>query len=373
MPALSVIRLGAVDGFVMTNAFVALAESVSAGERGDTLVTCHPSSPFANAGFHQEVDREIDLEYCSANGIPVVRRVIGGGAIADGPWEQDYFLIASLDSQTAAGTLPDYYGRMLEPISGALLKLGVRAERQGLNDLAVGGRKISANGAVDIEHARVLTGDILLDLNVAVMSGILRVPDEKFRDKVAKSMAAYLTSLKEQLGGEVRRSDAENTIVEEFASRYAEGAAVSSLTGAEEERLRELVNERKGDDWLFERSPSRRRIGDYMSRVVKIKEGMFLCRHDRKFQKLIRITMLVDDGRIADIAISGDFFTVPVGWPVSRMEDALKGAELDNEMMRKIILGVVEEDGVTMMGTGTAELAEAIVEAADHPIIVPAG
>ena len=240
MPSLSVIRLGAVDGLVMTNAFVALAEAVSEGERDDTLVICHPSAAFANAGFHQEVERVIDLDYCGRNGIQIVRRVIGGGAIADGPCEQDYFFISSLDSDMTKGTLQSYYGRMLEPLAEVLNRLGVHAERQGLNDLAVGGRKISANGAVDIERARVLTGDILLDVNIEMMSGILKVPDSKFRDKMADSMARYLTSLREQLGREVTRQEVEELVIEEF-SRHYQQTAESSLTAGEKERLEQRV------------------------------------------------------------------------------------------------------------------------------------
>ncbi len=370
MPSLSVIRLGAVDGLVMTNAFVALAESVSRGERGDTLVICHPSAPFANAGFHQEVEREIDIEYCRTHSIPLVRRVIGGGAIADGPWEQDYFLIASLDSGATSGTLKDYYGRMLEPLASVLKHLGVNAERQGLNDLAVGGRKISANGAVDIDRARVLTGDILLDLNIEAMSGILKVPDEKFRGKVADSMSKYLTSVREQLGRIPERGEVEELLIESFAEAY-DGHSAGSLTGLEEERIGELVRERGSDDWIFERSASGGRMGARRGRIVKIKEGMFLCEYDRKAQKLVRVTMLVDNGMIADVAISGDFFTVPVGWPLSNLEKRLAGLRLDEGVVLNAVRSVLKEEGVTIIGATAEDISATIIEAVAHPVIVP--
>lgn len=375
MTPLSVIRLGAVDGLVMTNAFVALAESVSEGGRGDTLVICHPSAPFANAGFHQEVEREIDTGFCASNNIPVVRRVIGGGAIADGPWEQDYFFISGLDSDATRGTLKEYYGRMLEPLAAVLAGLGVRAERQGLNDLAVSGtgRKISANGAVDIGGARVLTGDILLDLNIHMMSGILRVPDEKFRGKVAESMAQYLTSLREQLGREVPRDRVEELIVREFASMYGDRTVASALTRGEQSRLDELVRERGRQEWVYERSASGSVLNDYMKRVVKIREGMFLCRHDRKAQKLVRATLLVDNGRIAEVGLSGDFFTVPVGWPLTRLEEALKGLELNGAAVSNAVRGVLERDGVTVMGATADDIAGTVMEAARHPIVVRPG
>lgn len=370
MPSLSVIRLGSVDGLVMTNAFVALAESVSRGERGDTLVICHPSAPFANAGVHQEVEREIDIEYCATHSIPIVRRVIGGGAIADGPWEQDYFLIASLDSGTTSGTLKDYYGRMLEPLASVLKKLGVNAERQGLNDLAVGGRKISANGAVDIDRARVLTGDILLDLNIETMSGILKVPDEKFRGKVADSMSKYLTSVREQLGRLPERRAVEELLVESFAEAYG-GHSAGSLSGIEQERIGELVRERSREEWIFERSATGNRAGARGGRVVKIKEGMFLCSYDRKAQKLVRVTMLVDKGRIGEVTISGDFFTVPVGWPLSNLEGRLAGLRLNETEILDTVRSVLKEDGVTILGATAEDISATVFEASSHPVIAP--
>lgn len=370
---LEIIRLGPVDGYVMTNAFVAIAESVSRKGRGDTLVLCHPSAPFANAGVHQEVEREIDTRFCRENSIPVVRRVIGGGAIADGPWEQDYFLISSLDSDTTRGTIAEYYGRMLDPIQAAVRHFGVNAERQGLNDLAVGGKKISANGAVDIDGARVLTGDILMDLNIKMMSGILRVPDEKFRGKIADSMSSYLTSLKEQTGKAVERREVEDTIAAEFTSRYGGAAIESTLTDSELARIMELVQERSSASWIFEREETHSMINSYLSRVVKIREGMFLCRQDRKAQKLVRVTMLVDNGNISDITISGDFFTVPVSWPVARLESALIGRPLDRAQVEEAVRKRLLEDGVTIMGATPEDIAATVMGAADNPIIVPAG
>ncbi len=36
--------------------------------------------PTALIGRHQDLSREVDLEYCAADGVGVVRRVTGGGA-----------------------------------------------------------------------------------------------------------------------------------------------------------------------------------------------------------------------------------------------------------------------------------------------------
>ncbi len=372
MTGLDVINLGPVDGYVMTNMFVVLAGSVSEGKRGDTLVLCHAEKPFANVGFHQEALQEIDMDYCARNSIPVVRRVIGGGAIADGPWEEDYFLISRLGSPTTGGTIQEYYGRMLEPVSSALQRIGIHTVRSGLNDLAVDGRKISANGAVDIDSARVLTGDILLDLNLEMMSGILRVPDEKFRDKMARTMEEHLTSVRALLGRLVSREEIDAALTAEFGRLYGGQINSSSVTEEEADRLSVLAQERKGHEWVFSRDSNRSELfAD--RRIVKIREGVFLCKYDYKAQKLIRVTLLVDGGTIGSIVLSGDFFTVPVTWKLDRLERALEGLPLNAKTISEKVASVMTEDGVRILGATPDDFANAITEAARHPSITNSG
>ena len=47
------------------------------------------------------MEKEIDLEFVRSRGFPLVRRSIGGGAILDGPWEQDYFIVVHRKSPRA--------------------------------------------------------------------------------------------------------------------------------------------------------------------------------------------------------------------------------------------------------------------------------
>lgn len=370
MSDLEIINLGPVDGLVMTNVYSAVAASVGKGERPDVLLLCYSERPFANVGFHQDAEEEIDMDYCAAHAIPVVRRMIGGGAIADGPWEADYFLISPLDSPTASGTLQEYYGRMLDPVASALQEFGIDAVRSGLNDLVVHGRKISANGAVDIHGARVLAGDVLLYLDIDTMAGILRVPDAKFRDKIAGSIAEHLTSMRDELGHDVSRDEVEKGIIAGFSEQYADVRA-SRLSEKENEMLRLLIAEHSSGEWVFSRDESRRKVEG--KRIVKIKDRTYLCRTDYKAQKLIRVTALVDRERIAEIAFSGDFFTVPVDWPLSSLERALVGSPLQHSEIEARAESVLENEGVRVFGATASDFASAVMEAVRHPAIAPGG
>ncbi len=62
------------------------------------------------------------------------------------------------------------------------------------------GRKISGTGAAQIDEMRILVGNFLQDFDYEMMSKCLRVPDEKFRDKVYKTMFENLTTFKRETG-----------------------------------------------------------------------------------------------------------------------------------------------------------------------------
>lgn len=47
-------------------------------ETPDTIILVSPENPYVCIGFHQEAEREVDLEYCRAVGLPVYRREVGG-------------------------------------------------------------------------------------------------------------------------------------------------------------------------------------------------------------------------------------------------------------------------------------------------------
>ena len=47
----------------------------------EALSLVSPASPYVCIGYHQDVEQEVDLEFCSRNNIPVFRREVGGGAV----------------------------------------------------------------------------------------------------------------------------------------------------------------------------------------------------------------------------------------------------------------------------------------------------
>ncbi len=358
--------LGGVDGATMVNVFVALAEPVGAGRSPPTVILLHPAAPFANVGFHQEAEREVDIDFCRANGIPVVRRVVGGGAILDGPWEQDYMAVVPNGAPGTTGAIAGFYGRYLDPVRATLARLGVTAERSGVNDLAAGGKKVSANGAMTLSGSWVFVGDILLDLDVAAMSRVLRVPDEKFRGKLASSMGEWLTSVRALTAHLPERTEVGRILREEFARSFEVELLSGRLSREESSSLEELRDQRTSDAWTFQKDRAHPRLeaAPPEGRAVKISNEAVLARVDRKGGKLLRVTLLHGRGRVGEVQFSGDFFTQPFDGHLAELEASLAGVLLSPGELASAVARWFQRTGVQLLGATPDDLVQAILAAA---------
>jgi len=106
----------------------ALALSVRKGESLPVLRFYGWESPSVTIGCFQRVS-DIDHEYCSSQGIPVVRRPTGGRAVLHGS-ELTYSLSARTDIGPFSGGLRNSYLKISAAFQQAFQALGLRAEPQ---------------------------------------------------------------------------------------------------------------------------------------------------------------------------------------------------------------------------------------------------
>lgn len=77
---LRVIDFGNVSALSSLAVFHGLAEALRPGD-DPILSFVSPETPFVCVGVHQEIAKEVDEDYCRANGLPIYRRRVGGGAV----------------------------------------------------------------------------------------------------------------------------------------------------------------------------------------------------------------------------------------------------------------------------------------------------
>ena len=291
----------------------------------ESLVLISPSTPYVCIGYHQDVRHEVDMEYCKKNAIPVFRRQVGGGAVyLDG--NQFFFhLVLQKDNPVIPLGKDAFYRKFLQPIVDVYQGIGIPAKLKPVNDIIANNRKISGTGVGEIGDCIVFVGNLILDFNYAMMSRILKVPDEKFRHKVKKTIEENLSTIRRELGEEKSAAFDEEVLNQRMVEAF------SHLTGEFsprkiDSRLREKMDEMDrlmmNDDWLYEKGKS------VPGRSVKIRSQVSVSQRIHKATGgLIRADFETRDGRFENISISGDFFCYPPQ-AVSRLETILQGCSV---------------------------------------------
>jgi lipoate-protein ligase A len=316
---------------------------------GEGLFILAPAQPYVCIGYHQDLAQEVDVAYCRERGIPIFRREVGGGAVFLDGKQIFYQVVLHKGNPLAQGDKAKFYERMLQPVAEAYIDLGVLARYRPVNDvITLEGRKISGTGAAEIGDYIILVGNLIADFDYETMSHVLRVPDEKYRDKVFKSMHENLTTLVRELGYEPSWDE----MVTPLLQRY--GEVLGDLEPAELPRsvyevARSLESTFLSEEWLARglRSGSgKQRPG----REVKIASGVNVIQ--RMFKApggLLRATCEVRDGILADVSLSGDFFSYPQE-AIGELEAALAGAPLSGlgeTLARYYATHAIDTPGVT--------------------------
>ena len=176
------------------------------------------NAPSVIVGRYQNAAAEINSEYVRTRGIPVVRRLTGGGAVFHDLGNVNYTFI---DRKVEGEDTAAMFRRFTAPVISALRSLGVEASLEGRNDLVISGRKFSGN-AVCVHGGRVLQhGTLLFSASVADLSGALNTRPEKFIGKSVQSNRSRVTNISEHLPARHRSMS-----VEEFITYLQDRPAV---------------------------------------------------------------------------------------------------------------------------------------------------
>jgi len=338
--------------------YEAVAEAVEKDESPNTLIMLQPGAPYACVGYHQDLEKELDLAYCKSAGLPIIRRSQGGGAtFLDG--NQVFYQIVAKKTKAYPFAVDAMFQKLLTVTIETYRHYGVPAEFKPLNDVVTKGKKLSGNGASMNGSTSIMVGNVILEMNYEMMARVLRVPDEKFRDKMAKSMRDWVSSLKMELG-EAPSGDEVKRVYEEAFQRLLGIKLTKSEPTAEEWRIYETETKPRNlsHEWLYMEAPyTTRRPG----RAIKIAHEVKVIESDHKAGKLIRIRAETKGTQILDIRVTGDFFTIPKE-AIYHLEDALRGKQLEEETLRKMITSFYAAEKPEMPGVGPEDMVQALLK-----------
>lgn len=354
MSRLRVLDFGPVSPVMSLAIWHGIADAMRADD-DPVLTLSNPDAPFICVGYHQDVAQEVDEPWCAAQGMPIIRREAGGGAVLlDAPHLFVHFIYPQ---RLAGGRAATLYPRFIAPLVETYCALGVAAEYRALNDIHVDGSKIGGSAIAAIGEAVVFAGMILFDFDAQRMARALRVPSEKFRDKLHASLADYITSLRRELGTPPARDHVIETLLDHLPLTLAVNPVRDEARDDERAAIERRAAFLVAPEWTHRRG--RRLVAD----GVKLMAGAALIEVDRKAPGgLLRLRALVRDGVLTDLDLAGDFTCLPIDGP-TRLAAAMIGLRLGAPDLAARIDRIIAALGLDMPGVNGADLADAMIGA----------
>ena len=275
-------------------------------------------------GRYQNAAEEIDAAYVKENGIAVVRRMSGGGAVFHDLGGLNYTLITD-DAESPVPTdgsadADAVWQACMAPLLAVLRGYSLEAQFSGRNDIEIGGRKIAgcaqyARGGRTLHH-----GCILFDTDLSKVAAALDPGEAKFLSKSDKSVRTRVTT--------VRTCRADLSIErfrQDLRAAYGQMAAAGGLTPYA------LSDADNAAIWRLREGKYRTWEWNYGYRAD------YQVRRQKKFPAgLVTADMEVKGGVIERIHLSGDFFPAQAGSTVEKIEQALCGLPLNDELAERI-------------------------------------
>ncbi|NYZ74366.1 lipoate--protein ligase family protein [Candidatus Micrarchaeota archaeon] len=216
----------------------AISEAVAKG--GAPTIRFYGWNPSAvSIGYFQSLEHEVDIGHCADIGVDIVRRRTGGGAVYHDHQGEITYSVIGKEERFPKDILASY--RLICGwITDSLGLLGIKSEFRPINDIVVGEKKISGNaqtrrGGVLLQH-----GTILHSVDVDTMFSVLRVSDEKIRDKMIATVRERVTSVSQQRN--VSRDELYGALLSGFTKGKDFG--LGDLSDGERNRALELVENR---------------------------------------------------------------------------------------------------------------------------------
>ena len=261
------------------------------------------NEPTIVIGKHQNTISEINLDYVEKKGIHVVRRMSGGGAVYHDLGNINFSFIQEKKD------LADFdFSFFTRPIVDLLGELGIKAEFNSRNDLAIDGKKFSGNAQYIFKKKILHHGTLLFNSEMEELVNSLKVSKDKIESKGLKSIKSRVANIKDHIGKDSKIkevSDFKDALFEHMKNRMEEFEEYV-LTENDKKEIEKLKKEKYDKwEWNYGESPE----AD-IHRQRKYTAG--------KVESYIKLK----DGLIENIKLYGDFFS---SREIEDLENGLKG------------------------------------------------
>lgn len=279
----------------------------------ETYLLFYINQPSIIIGRNQNTIEEINTDYVDKNGVIVVRRLSGGGAVYHDLGNINFSFITKDDGESFSN-----FRKFTDPVVQALRKLGVNAELSGRNDIQVGNRKISGNAQFSTNGRMFSHGTLMLNSELDKVAQALKVKKEKIESKGIKSVRSRVANISEFLDRPISMPAFRQLLLENIFG--GKDIPEYKLTEKDWEKIRQISKERYQTwEWNYGKSPK------------------FNLRHSRRFPAgTVDVRLDVNKGIIENCKIYGDFFGIG---EVKDIEEKLAGCRYERAGIEKALEG----------------------------------
>ncbi len=280
-------------------------------------------NPTVIIGRHQQLDTEVDVDFCRDNGIDIVRRRSGGGCVYADP---DNLMISHVCPTSRP--VSDVFADFVRLPAGILRKFGLDATVSGRNDILIGDRKVSGCAYYHTGTHAIVHSTLLFGADPARMMRAITPERSKLATKGVQSVASRITTIAEH------RPD---ITIDRFRAECKAFIDVElTLSAEQEEQVRAIESTYRTPGWL----EGRRRRGN-VSKKARI-DGV----------GLVQVSLTLSNGRITESCITGDFLIGTV--PITEIGQKLTGQQpdrlsLDGIDVGKAIIGLSNQQLINIL------------------------
>lgn len=214
----------------------------------EPILLFYINEPAVIIGRNQNTVAEIDPDFVEANGIHVVRRLSGGGAVYHDLGNLNFSFVTN-----GRDALHDF-AKFTDPVIAVLKELGVEAELRGKSDIFANGKKISGNAQYAAKERMFSHGTLLFDTDLATLLKAINPRQAEITSNAVQSIRNFVTNIRELLTEEMD--------VYQFRSTLLDGIFGSSniptyeLSDDDWRQIEQIAAERyKNWEWTYGRSP----------------------------------------------------------------------------------------------------------------------
>ena len=214
-------------------------------------------------GYNQNVQKEINIDYCKENNIEIVRRLTGGKAVFHDK-EITYSFILSEKLNLLSTNINESYKEIANALLIALEKIGIKAEikktperiatpicfnSSNWYELIVNGRKISGSAQRRMDGKILQHGPILIDFDYNENNSIF---DSNNNFDSINNLKQRITSIKNELNKIISYKELSEAIKTGFKENFDFDIINSTLTNEEIILTKKLRKEKYStEEWNY--------------------------------------------------------------------------------------------------------------------------